>query len=77
VRVVCDDTSRDPPDRRADFRGRDGAYYNFFSAPGFSVIVRTEDAAFTLHNGKLTARRSPPPLTSPAASHLTRGRVGG
>ena len=38
----------------ADFRGRDGAYYNFFSAPGFSVNVRTEDATFRLHGGKLT-----------------------
>ena len=38
----------------ADFRGRDGAYYNFFSAPGFSVNVKTEDATFRLHGGKLT-----------------------
>ena len=25
---------------RADFRGRDGQYYNFLSAPGFAVNVR-------------------------------------
>ena len=31
-----------------------GAYYNFFSAPGISVNVKTEDATFTLHNGRLT-----------------------
>ena len=38
----------------ADLRGRDGAYYNFFSAPGISLNVRTEDATFMLHGGKLT-----------------------
>ena len=30
-----------------------GAFYNFFSAPGISLNVKTEDAAFTLHGGKL------------------------
>jgi len=33
---------------RADFRGRDGVYYNFFSAPGMSVNFKTEDATFSL-----------------------------
>ena len=28
----------------ADFKGRHGAYYNFFSAPGFSVSVKTEES---------------------------------
>ena len=31
---------------RADFRGRDGVYYNFFSAPGLAVNLRTENATF-------------------------------
>ena len=34
----------------ADFRGRSGTYYNFFSAPGLAVNVKTEDATFRLHN---------------------------
>ena len=38
---------------RADFRGRNGIYYNFFSAPRLSVNVKTEDASFRLHGGKL------------------------
>ena len=38
----------------ADFRGRSGTYYNFFSAPGLAVNVKTEDATFTLHGGELT-----------------------
>ena len=28
---------------RADFRGQHGAYYNFFSAPGLAVNVKTEE----------------------------------
>ena len=38
----------------ADFRGRNGQLYNFFSAPGLSVNVKTEDARFVLNNGRLT-----------------------
>ena len=30
----------------ADFRGRNGRLYNFFSAPGLSVNLKTEDATF-------------------------------
>ena len=43
---------------RADFRGENGKYYAFLSAPGFAVNVRTEDATFTLHGGKLTVHGS-------------------
>ena len=32
----------------ADFRGRDGVYYNFFSAPGFTVNVKTEESYTTV-----------------------------
>jgi len=35
---------------RADFRGRDGKYYCFLSAPRLAINVRTEDATFRLHN---------------------------
>ena len=38
---------------RADFRGKDGQLYCFLSAPGLAVNVKTEDAAFTLHHGRL------------------------
>ena len=38
----------------ADFRGRHGVYYNFFSAPGFGVNVKTEESRFFLHGNKLT-----------------------
>jgi len=43
---------------RADFRGRNGMYYNFFSAPRLSVNVKTEDASFRLHGGKLIVHGS-------------------
>ena len=43
---------------QADFRGRNGAYYNFFSAPRLSVNVKTEDALFRLHGGKLIVHGS-------------------
>ena len=33
---------------RADFRGRHGQLYNFFSAPGIAVNVKTENATFPL-----------------------------
>jgi len=38
----------------ADFRGRHGVFYNFFSAPDFSVNVKTEESRFFLHGNKLT-----------------------
>ena len=38
---------------RADFRGEDGALYNYLSTPGLSVNVRIEEALYTLHDGKL------------------------
>ena len=52
---------------RADFRGKHGQLYAFFSAPGLSVNVRTEEASFLLHNGKLEAERprNPPPPSRP------------
>ena len=39
--------------QRADFRGEDGALYNYLSTPGLSVNVRIEEALYTLHDGKL------------------------
>lgn len=39
---------------RADFRGRHNGIYNFLSAPGFAVNVKTEQAVFTIHEGALT-----------------------
>ena len=33
---------------RADFRGRNGRFYTFFSVPGLSVNVKTEDATFKM-----------------------------
>ena len=38
----------------ADFRGRHNTLYNFLSAPGLAVNVKTEEAMFTLHDGSLT-----------------------
>ena len=38
---------------RADFRGEDGALYNYLSTPGLGVNVRIEEALYTLHDGKL------------------------
>lgn len=43
---------------RADFRGRDGRIYSYFSAPGIAANIKTEDATFTLHDGKLTVEGS-------------------
>ena len=34
---------------RADFRGRHGVLYAFFSAPGLAVNLKTENATFPLH----------------------------
>ena len=38
---------------RADFRGRNGTFYNFFSAPGLAVNIKIEGASFTLRAGTL------------------------
>ena len=35
---------------RADFRGRDGKYCCFLSAPRLAINIKTEDATFRLHN---------------------------
>ena len=35
---------------RADFRGHDGKYYCFLSAPRLAINIKTEDATFRLHN---------------------------
>ena len=43
---------------QADFRGHNGVYYNFFSSPRMSVNVKTEDASFRLHGGKLIVHGS-------------------
>ena len=42
----------------ADLRGRHNALYNFLSAPGLSVNVKTEEAVFKLHDGALTVNGS-------------------
>ena len=39
---------------RADFRGRDGAYYAFLSTPGLQINVRTEEAQFKTFRDALT-----------------------
>ncbi|EOD10751.1 hypothetical protein EMIHUDRAFT_248266 [Emiliania huxleyi CCMP1516] len=39
-----------PRGGRADFRGRDGQYYCFLSAPRLAINIKTEDATFRLHN---------------------------
>lgn len=38
----------------ADFRGRNGAYYGFFSEPGLAVNVKVEEASFSIKRGALT-----------------------
>ena len=38
----------------ADFRGRHNALYNFLSAPGLALNVKTEESTFRLNGGKLT-----------------------
>ena len=42
----------------ADFRGRHKALYNFLSAPGIALNVKTEDSTFKLHGGKLEVEGS-------------------
>ena len=42
----------------ADLRGRPNALYNFLSAPGLSVNVKTEEAVFKIHDGALTINGS-------------------
>ena len=39
---------------RADFRGRNGAYYSFLSTPSFAINVRTEEAQFKTYRDALT-----------------------
>ena len=39
---------------RADFRGRNGAYYAFLSTPGLQINVRTEEAQFKTFRDALT-----------------------
>ena len=61
--LVCSEVSRDPHINfahggRADFRGRNGRYYCFLSAPNLAVNVRTEESEFTLHGGKLVVNGS-------------------
>ena len=65
---------------RADFKGLDGRYYNFFSAPGFSVNVKTEarrekrrekegELALKAPDAPLPLRRLPPSsFTAPSSS---------
>ena len=36
----------------ADFRGRHNALYNFLSAPGLALNVKTEESTFRLNGGK-------------------------
>ena len=58
---------------RADFRGRDGLYYSFFSAPDFAVNVRIEVAMMM----KPLHRRAPRcslPVTGPLLPQLG-GRI--
>ena len=55
----------------ADFRGRHGTFYNFFSAPDFGVNVKMEEARFFLHGDKLTVdgtfiTEAPPPPPHPS-----------
>ena len=38
---------------RADFRGRHGVYYSFFSAPNVACNVKIENATFKLRGGEL------------------------
>ena len=38
----------------ADFRGRHNALYNFLSAPGLALNVKTEESTFRMNGGKLT-----------------------
>ena len=37
-------------DGRADFRGKDGGYFNMLSAKGITVAVKIEEAMYFLHN---------------------------
>ncbi|EOD35533.1 hypothetical protein EMIHUDRAFT_201680 [Emiliania huxleyi CCMP1516] len=43
---------------QADFRGRNGVYYAFYSGPYLAVNVKTQDASFWLHGGKLLVHGS-------------------
>ena len=43
---------------RADFRGKHGQLYAFFSAPGLAVNLKTEEATFQLKRNRLTVHGS-------------------
>mmetsp|Transcript_1973 Transcript_1973/g.6372 ORF Transcript_1973/g.6372 Transcript_1973/m.6372 type:complete len:102 (+) Transcript_1973:93-398(+) len=43
---------------QSDFRGEDGVSYNFFPSPGISLSIKTEDATFLLHGGRLVVHGS-------------------
>ena len=43
---------------RADFRGEDGRFYSFLSAPGLAVNVKTENAEFRMNNNQLVVHGS-------------------
>ena len=59
VASQCADVKKDPHlafarGGRADFRGRNGAYYSFLSTPSFAINVRTEEAQFKTYRDALT-----------------------
>jgi len=39
---------------KADFRGKDGRFFNFLSVPGLAVNIKTEDCTFSPNGGRLT-----------------------
>ena len=51
--IMQDPHMRLAHDGEADFRGKQNTLYNYLSAPGLSVNVLTEEALYTLHDGKL------------------------
>jgi len=57
----------------ADLRGRPNALYNFLSAPGLSVSVKTEEAVFKIHDG--ASKRTPPPLTCSRSLPIPKGAL--
>ena len=63
---------------RADFRGQHGAYYNFFSAPGLAVNVKTEERTGGLPGDgpsrlvtRVAVNRTPPSCCTTASSRWT------
>jgi len=57
-RVFRDPHVNFPYGGSADIRGRHNVHYNFLSAPGISVNVKTEEAVFKIHDGALTVNGS-------------------